>query len=273
MPPTPSRIGTSARTSLRRAGPARAAGSSPSQPRTGLQQRPPRRPAARVEPGGEGVAAGQLRGGLAPPVRLAPLEQRMHGRAASGPLLALRRRSRDPRPAALGPAAIRSRRRGRRSRAPAPCRSGRRSPRRRRSRCRRGAGWGPPAGCARPAAAGPRRAARSGAARACGRGQLGRSLGRGEVDADRDLGGLEARVEPRARLRRGTATVESASRSIPKPLDDSLDHRGAGFVSRPGSGLTTPLRISRSRARVAATWKRRRPSSASRSLASSQSSA
>ena len=37
-----------------------------------------------------------------------------------------------------------------------------------------------------------------------------------------------------------------------------------GFVSFAGSGLTTPLRIRRSRARVAATWKRRRPSSESR---------
>ena len=52
-----------------------------------------------------------------------------------------------------------------------------------------------------------------------------------------------------------------------------LDHRRPRPRSpAAGSGFTTPLRISRSRARVAATWKSRRPSSASRASPSSSSS-
>ena len=182
-----------------------------------------------VEPGGERVAARQLRRRLAPLVRLAPLEQRVHGAPRAPSLLA--RRARSALAVALVAAARdESRRAAAETRAPAPCRSGRRTPRRRRSRCRRGGGWATVGGRRSTSGGGPspscraRRRPRGAVAR-----QLGRALGRGQVDAHRDLRRLEARLEARPRLgrRHGDRRVGVARR--PRGLDQPLDHRRAGL--------------------------------------------
>ena len=206
------------------------------------------------------MAPDQLRGRLAPPVRLAPLEQGVDGappRAAA--LLASPARAR-LRPIALGASAehplqveavgallvggdrgVGERAAGRRS-------AGRRST----------SGGGPS----------PSSARRLGLAAHGVRSSAARS-GEGEVDA--------APRSPRARSSasspgRGSGGGDRHDRSSrrrgrPRSASTSRSITGVpGFVSRPALGLTTPLRISRSRARVAATWKSRSSSSASRSL-------
>ena len=186
-------------------------------------------PRVGVESRGEGMAARQLRGRLAPPVRLAPLEQGVHGGAVRGPLLPRRGRRRALLAAASPVAASQpehalhveavgavlvggDRRVGER-----PARHHRGAPLHQRRR--------PLAEWARGARVPPRR------------GQLGGPLRRGEADADRDLGGREGGVEAVARLRRGTGTVESLSRSISKPSTIRSITGVPGFVSRPACGL------------------------------------
>ena len=202
----------------------------------------------------------QLRRGLPPPVGLAPLEQRVD------------------RPAPRAPPSSAGRAPRRRPRAAPRSLSTERDPRRprrgRRSPCRRAAGSAPCRARGRPAAPVPRR--RLGAGPGSLRtavSSLARSA-EGEVDADRDLGGPE---RPASSPGRGSGAGDLDRRVVPRgrsrsPATIRSITAFAGLCCERGEGLTTPLSSSRSRARVAPTWKRRSSSSASRLWASSQSS-
>ncbi len=154
-----------------------------------------------------------------------------------------------------------------------PCRSGRGPRRGRRSRCRRADG------CAVDRSSGVdqrrrahRRRSRAPSAslrtavRACARSTEAR-LRRTAIS---DGGNVASR--PGLGSGAAIAIVESRSRSISKAAT-IRSITALPWLSRDGGvGLITPLRSSRSRARVAPTWKRRSSSSASRFWASSQSS-
>ncbi len=154
------------------------------------------------------------------------------------------------------------------------CRAALRRPRRgRRSRCRRGDGAWTRAAFARPAAPVPHRclarrplpcAPRSALDACSAEARLSRTaISEGSnVASSPGLGSGAATA-----IRRVLLAVDLEGR------DDPLDHGFARGSRRDGGvGLTTPLRSSRSRARVAPTWKRRSSSSASRFWASSLSS-
>ena len=211
VPATPNRSGTSARTPAGSSSTRSRSRLEPSQPRTGSSSSSARVPESGSSPVGQGMAERHLRGRLAPVVRLAPLEQRVYGSAVRGALLPRRGRRRAllARCCAL-------------SLLPSPStrssRSGRGTPRRRRSPCRRAAGSAPPAarrshqgrrplaewacGARRPAASRPAR--RPAPARA----RLTRTA-ISEV--------AKAASRPSRGCGGGTAIAESLSRSSSKP--------------------------------------------------------
>ena len=180
--------------------------------------------------------------GLAPPVRLAPLQQRVHRGSLRGPLLASR--SRHP------PLPVSTRRRGRHfnryvvemttalgeaehalhvEAVGALFVGG-----------DRGVGERAAGDDRRPALDQGRRAVAQravGGRVGSGRPQLRRPLGRWEVDAHRDLRGAEGRAQARARLRRRHRHVGIGVALHSQRLDQALDHRRARLRLPPSLGL------------------------------------